>query len=381
MKDHYDPWYVRLPDGHIVKAKSTASVRHHVEAGNIPLNSTARRHSDEEWVGLAWITEFADLGGGPTRNHDALTEIAPTDGVPPSPEAAPKSGVAARLDPLRLQTVGIRGLVEELIAAFDSTVSGGKLAVAGIVAAVGALATFLVMRGALLVYAEGAWLAQVLSGSVALLALATIAALLTRQTHLELSRMRPVSQAEARAGAGGFILRVFLGYVATIGVGIGIILLLQHVPGWTVKTTASASATVSEAAATAAWAVALLLAVVVFATMLLSLLVAPVLIVEECSLGDAIREWRSILREHRLRVVVYEGMALAVATVAALPVAAPVWLALYFGPQLPPAAANWVTLAVPEILLALAAAPALAFLVVANLFIYLNLRYEHTPPK
>ena len=64
MKEHHDPWYVRLPDGKIIKAKSTSSVRHHVEAGNIPLNSMARRDTEEEWVSLVWISEFADFGEG-----------------------------------------------------------------------------------------------------------------------------------------------------------------------------------------------------------------------------------------------------------------------------------------------------------------------------
>ena len=51
MKDHYDPWYVRLPDGRTIKAKSTASVRHHVEAGHVPLNSMLRRDPDARPTG------------------------------------------------------------------------------------------------------------------------------------------------------------------------------------------------------------------------------------------------------------------------------------------------------------------------------------------
>ena len=61
MKEHYDPWFIRLPDGRTIKAKSTASVRHHVEAGHIPLNSMVRRDPDEQWVALVWVAEFADL--------------------------------------------------------------------------------------------------------------------------------------------------------------------------------------------------------------------------------------------------------------------------------------------------------------------------------
>ena len=133
MKEYYDPWYVRLPDGHVVKAKSTTSVRHHVEAGNIPLNSMARRDSKHEWKTLTWIAEFTDLGPArtnrmpPAANGPAAQSVPTANG---SAEHVLKSGISARLDPMRLQTVGVRGLIDELIAALDSTVSAGKLIVA-----------------------------------------------------------------------------------------------------------------------------------------------------------------------------------------------------------------------------------------------------------
>jgi hypothetical protein len=383
MKEHYDPWYVRLPDGRIVKAKSTASVRHHVEGGNIPLNSMARRTSDEEWVGLGWIAEFADLGTEgrrtPLDGSDGPPSGAPSNNGSSS-EVSLKGGISARLDPLRLQTVGIRGLVDELIAAFDSTVSTGKLLVAATTTLIGALAIFVVVRVALMAFSDGIWLAQTLGSLTGLLAGAVLTALLTRQTHLELSTMRPVRPAEARASAGRFVFRVFLGYVLTFGAGVGLLIVLNHAPEWVAKSTSSMGVSAHEVIVTAAWVVCICLAVGIVIVMTLGLLVAPVLIVEDCSLGDAFREWRSILREHRGRVMVYEGMALAIAVVAALPLAVPVQIALQFG-ALPLAASNWVVAGLPFLLHALAISPALAFLAVANLFIYLNLRYEYTPAK
>jgi len=91
MKEHYDPWYVRLPDGRTIKAKSTTSVRHHIEAGHVPLNSMVRRDSSEEWVSLIWVAEFADFGASPGA-------------TPPTPSGSgsnhtSRSGVSARLDP------------------------------------------------------------------------------------------------------------------------------------------------------------------------------------------------------------------------------------------------------------------------------------------
>jgi hypothetical protein len=380
MKNGHIPWYVRLPDGRIVTAKSTASVRHHVESGNIPLNSMARRDMAEEWTSLAWIAEFSDLAGG-SRNVATITADTP---LPSSlknvstPEIHLKSGISSRLDPLRLQTVGIRGLVDELIAAFDSTVSTGKLRVATITCAVGALAVFAIMRVTLLAYPEGAWLAQLLAGIMGLVWLACATALLTRQTHLELSSMRPVYPGEANKNAGAFILRVFLGYVATIGLAVGIIVLLQHLPGWVGDWTRGMNANAGEAIMTATTVLGTLAAVGVFALFLMSFLLPPVLVVEECSLGNAIREWRSILREHRLRVMIYEGMAIALSAVAALPVALPVYLAQHYGPAL---SSNTLGQALPFALWGMALAPAIAFLAVANLFIYLNLRYEYSPGK
>lgn len=379
MKNGHVPWYVRLPDGRIVTAKSTASVRHHVESGNIPLNSMARRGAEDEWTSLAWIAEFSDLVGGSRNGLAAEKEAVLTPSKNGSQsEIHLKSGISSRLDPLRLQTVGIRGLVDELIAAFDSTVSTGKLTVACITCTLGAVAVYVIMRLSMVAYAEGVWLAQVLGGVMGLAWLACATALLTRQTHLELSSMRPVFPSEANKNAGPFIFRVFLGYVATIGLAVGTIVLIQHVPGWVGKWTHGMNANAAEAIATAVMIVGFLAAVGVFALILMSFLLPPVLVVEECSLGNAIREWRSILREHRLRVMIYEGMAIALAAVAAIPVALPVFLAQQYGPGIPP---NAVGLALPFALWGLALAPAIAFLAVANLFIYLNLRYEYSPGK
>jgi hypothetical protein len=384
MKDHYDPWYVQLPDGRVVTAKSTASVRHHVEAGNIPLNSRARRDTSAAWQRLSRFNEFSDLSATGSRSVVSVQESAqlPPSSNGSSPDVNVKSGISARLDPMRLQTVGIRGLVDELIAAFDSTISTGKLVVACASCLLGSLTVFLIVRALLLSFPEGLFLAQFVAGVVGFAILAVVVALLTRQTHLELSTMRPVSPREASQQIGPFIWRVFLGYALTVGVGIGLLVLLWHTPEWVARSVGGINPTVAEGLLTIAWLFALVLAVAAFAIMLLSFLVPPILVVEECSVGDAIREWRALLREHRLRVMVYEGMALALGFVAALPMFAPVQLALRFGPPLSSLGeSNWIIDAMPVVLQSIAFGPALAFLAVANLFIYLNLRYEYTPNK
>jgi len=376
MKERYDPWFIQLPDGRVVKAKSTASVRHHVAAGHIPLNSMARRETHEDWQMLTRISAFADLGRPQTSEHD-LAPAAPSNNGS-SADINVKSGISARLDPMRLQTVGIRGLVDELIAAFDSTVSTGKLAIACAGCLVGSITVFVTVRLVLLA-SEGIWVTALLGGIAGFAALSVIVALLTRQTHMELSKMRPVATSEARSGIVMFSLRVFLGYAVTIGLGIGLLALLGRAPEATAKAVAGMDSNVAEVLTTGAWLIGILLEVGIFTMMLASLLVPPILVVEECSIGASIREWRALLGEHRTRVMVYEAMALVLAIVAALPLLLPVHLASIFKPPLEPP--NWISEALFPVLRAVAFGPALAYLAVANLFIYLNLRYEYTPAK
>src|SRR5262249_12542180 len=131
------------------------------------------------------------------------------------------------------------------------------------------------------------------------------------------------------------------------------------------------------AAATAVSILGLLVTLVVFGVVLnLIWLLAPILVVEEGSAADALREGRALFREHRLRIFLYEGRALALGRVATLPLALPAYLAtgsLVF--------VNPVVSGVVAALWGLVAGPLIAFLAVANVFVYLNLRYEYTPAK
>jgi hypothetical protein len=280
MKEHLDPWYVRLPDGRVVKAKSTSSVRHHVEAGNIPLNSRARRDSREEWVSLTRIAEFTDFGAGRSKRSagpakdGASAQAVNANG---SAEHALKSGISARLDPMQLQTVGIRGLVDELIAAFDSTVSTGKLIVAAGIGAATSIVALLMMRGALAVNLDGVWFAELAAGVTALFGLAALTALLTRQTHLELSTMRPVRPSEAMEGVAHYVIQIFLGYLATIGVAVGLIVLLHQSPEWLRGLTDNS--VVGEILPTAVVSIGVVVAACLFALMTISFLLPSILVV------------------------------------------------------------------------------------------------------
>src|SRR5262249_36144501 len=105
---------------------STEAVRHHVQAGRIPRNSQVRRAPDEEWTALEWTQEFSAAVAALTPPPEPVEEPPRRPGSSPD---VPPLGIAARLDPPRLQTVGVRGLGEELLAALDSTLVRGKLVI------------------------------------------------------------------------------------------------------------------------------------------------------------------------------------------------------------------------------------------------------------
>lgn len=386
MRDHYDPWYVRLPDGRTIKAKSTASVRHHVQAGHIPLNSMVRRDSEEEWAALVWVAEFADLAAPSARS------IAPPTPDRPPQATAGRSGVSARLDPMRLQTVGVRGLMDELVAALDSALSRTKM----VPAFAAAILVFLGMFAARTVHrwlAEpGAfpWLPVVAGTAFAVLILSILNALLARLTHTEVSTMRPARLRAELAGLPRSAVSVVVANALVAGGALGLLFLLQHVPGWVDQGVADAGLGRRPRAAifTPVLVVVQLLSVFAWLVVGLCWLLTPAIVVEESSWLAGIREWRQLIREHFGRVLVYEGLAVLLGIAVALPVTLAVSLALVGQPRLVPA---WPAGAVPyesavtgtvaAILEALTVAPVLAVLGVANVFIYLNLRYEHGPGR
>src|SRR5947209_4763934 len=117
MAQGSDAWYVLLPDGQVLRAASTQALRQHVGSGRIPPASRVRRSPDDEWVGLEWAEEFADLAAQQTSRPA------------PVPLRQAPAGVAARFDPMRLHTVGVRALLDELLAAMDSTLVRAKLVI------------------------------------------------------------------------------------------------------------------------------------------------------------------------------------------------------------------------------------------------------------
>jgi hypothetical protein len=380
MKDHYDPWYVRLPDGRTIKAKSTTSVRHHVEAGHIPLNSLLRRTSDDEWVELTWIAEFVDLGpNSPSRIQSAQQSAQ---------EATARSGLSARLDPMRLQTVGVRGLIDELIAALDSTLTKTKI----VPALFAGVLLYMALFGAQVIadkfFVPGHQI-ETVGVAAAFIILVLTNTLIGRLTHLELSTMRPAKL--SNGFSTGVTLQVLIAQTVVAGGGLALLFAMNKIHAWAVGESLSnvhfGGGTWFELS-TLIFVLVMLLSIPVWLVIGLCWLLTPAIVVEESSWIGGLREWRQLLREHFGRILVYEGLALFLGFVVSVPLTMAVSLALYGQPTFFPSwpasphfADNWGLGLIEAGLKGLTAGPLIATLAVTNVFIYLNLRYEYTPAK
>jgi len=387
MKDYYDPWFVRLPDGRTIKAKSTTSVRHHIEAGHVPLNSMVRRDSSEEWVSLIWVAEFADFG-------------ASSGATPPTPSGTgsnhtSRSGVSARLDPMRLQTVGVRGLIDELIAALDSTLSRSKILPAFLASILIYLGLFAArsLHHLVLDPTDVPWLPVVAGAAFAVIVLSILNAVLGKLTHLELSSMRPAKLSEGLKGCVKYTIPALIANSVVAGSSLGLLFLMRKVPQWTAQalTDAGMHVDTQQILFTPILVVIYIISALLWIIVGLCWLLTPAIVVEESSWLAGIREWRQLIKEHFGRVVVYEGLTVMLGIAVALPLTLAVGLALEGNLSVLPVSpvspvghgegANWVMGTVQAAMHGLTAAPLFALLAVANVFIYLNLRYEQTPNR
>jgi hypothetical protein len=110
-----------------------------------------------------------------------------------------------------------------------------------------------------------------------------------------------------------------------------------------------------------------------------ALLLGPVVVVEEGSVFRTLAEWWRLLSQYFGQVFLFEVLALGIGLLTTVPLFLPLVLAAggRFGGAGLDNAIGWTVL----ILAGLAAAPLIAYLPVANVFIYLNLRYESAPRR
>jgi hypothetical protein len=393
MSSNNDAWYVRFPDGRVLRANSTAIVRQQLGAGRIPFGSTVRRSPDEEWTSIEWSEEFADVvaeqrklaevgtaSGRPSGRPPSspLIDVATGSGVrpltvPPPPGSTEGSGVAARLDPNRLQTVGVRGLVDELIGALDSTLVRKKIAVALMASlALGLLFAFAPLQP--LSFSEEAARQNRALAAVAVLLVGSMAtALLTRMTFVEVSRLRPARWSEAFKGFFGLSLRLAIAELVIAGNTLLILEVLRILPGYFLNSDPLEGYVAKGLTANIALIVAMIAEVMQWPVFGLSFLLAPILTVENCSIGTALLQWFRLVRRQFGRAFVYEALALGVGVIITLPLYFPIQSlgAIYRDAHFLEAVA-----ATQVVLKVMALGPLFAYLVVANVFIYLNLRYE-----
>jgi hypothetical protein len=350
MASSTDLWYVRLPDGRVMRTRSTEAMRHFFKTGRIPLESRVRRPGEETWQPIDSVTEFADL----------LAQESDTRGKP-------RSGA------VELRTLGVRGLIEELFNAFDSSLQPAKLRTASLTGL--SMGLVLILGSATIPFLhERAWLGYLAIGAALLVLFSICTSIISQLTALELSRYRPAHFHEIRAGLPATIARVIGAFGLVSGSIVGLIVLLRYVPEWIAPVEAEELGFALELMRNVVNGARLFLEVLCWPILSLAmLLLGPILIVEEYSIIRALGEWLGMLRQHLGRIYLYQALAFALTTVMTLPLLLPVLLA--FGLAKPFAMSLGES--VPFfVLTGIAMTPMLSYLMVAHVFIYLNLRYE-----
>jgi hypothetical protein len=348
MATNGGPWYVRLPDGRTARARNSEVLRAFVRAGRIPWASQVRRSGDEAWLPLERIPAFAELRGGDLPPH-----------------AAHDSG--------ELRGFGARSILEELLNAFDSCRSHAKLMVAAAASLVLALGVLVLEQiGGLPL--TSVTVAEYAGTALAMLAAVTLASvLLTQITVIELDRHRPARAAEVRQGLHRHLVRVFLTQALVAGLLIGLILTFRLLPPWlAVHDLGDINSARDGLAATLAVLRPVVECICWPFVVVALVLLGPVLIIEDAAPLQGVREWLTMLRRHLGRIYLYEALAFLFAIALSLPLLMLVGLIRYAGDGTL-SEYDSITL---WVLAGLAFTPFMAYLMVANVFIYLNLRYE-----
>lgn len=381
-----DIWYIRFPDGRVLRAASTTILRQELSARRIPLGSTVRRAPSDEWVSLEWTQEFADLieelaSKPPPRRspnaaalpHNHTAPVAPSARHAGTPDNDHPATVGSRLDPSRLHLVGVHGYFDELLAALDSTLVGKKLLL-GLIAGLLLGAMFVLSRAASFEQADGSLPIVWLLLALGLFVVDGVGVLLARLTYLELARLRPPSWREGLRGLGRLIVWVAISQLLIWGILGSLIVLFRWLPFWLGPGDAESWTTSQQIVAGIDLAVGMILEVLVYLVFALWWLLPSLLAAENCTVWSGLGQWLSLLRRNLGSVLLYQVMAVAVGGLLTVPF----WLLI--GPLMlpsfyPPEELHEVASAMRLVLVGLACAPLLTYWIIANVFIYLNLRY------
>jgi hypothetical protein len=358
MPDSSDLWYIRFPDGRVVRAANTGIVRQQLAAGRLPAGTRVRRTPGDEWRRLEHYPEFAANGTA------LLTGPERRDGQPAT--------IASRLDPALMPLAGVRSLVEELRAALDSALVRSKLLAAGLAGLVlGALAALAALPG-FDFGTQPPGLGWILP-PIALLTTCWLAVVLARMTYAELSRLRPARLSDALAGCVGPTVNLFVAQGLLAFLFGGLIFGLRWLPGWLLTAGNEQTTEVFAVVAVVMAVLGIVLEAVLWCGLVLLLPLGALVAIEQGSFIKALGLWGRLVRQRRGPLLLAEGLALGFALVVAVPLALLAAGLLSRGVPAEHALATELTL---RVLLGLLGSVVLAYLLVANVFIYLHLRYE-----
>ena len=378
-----DFWYVRFPDGRVLRAASTVVLRQELSAGHVPVGSTVRRAPNDEWVALEWTQEFSDLieelaarpptSATPSRSRAADSPPAPAPRRSTHASSASVPSVGSRLDPSRLHLVGVRGHLDELLAALDSALAPKKMLL-GVVAGL--------LLGVLLLLERAAWFerdGRRLATAWTLLAVGmvvfdAVSGLLTRLTFIELARLRPARWREALNGLGRLTVWVVASQAIVRGSVWGLIVLLRWLPFWLGPGPEEPWSKSQQILAGSVLALGMVGEALLWSVFFFWWLMPPLLVVEDCTVWTGLRQWLTLLHRHLGQVFLYQTMAVGLGVLVTAPfllLIAPLFLPTFY----PPEALQDVAEGTRFLLLGLACAPLLTYWITSNVFIYLNLRY------
>jgi hypothetical protein len=374
-----DFWYVRFPDGRVLRAASTAILRQELSARRIPLGSTVRRSPNDEWVSLEWTQEFADVVEE-LAAHPPVVESHPNESPntresdtsrPTNSTAEHFATVGSRLDPARLHLVGVRGYLEELLAALDSALVAKKLLL-GLIAGL-LLGTLFLLERAGWFEQDSRWLATAWSlFGICMVVFAALAGLITRLTYAELVRLRPARWQHGLDGLGRLTLWIVVSKLIVWGGAGGLIVLLRWLPHW------SGPSGMWDPSQQIRGGMFLVLGMIgealLYSVFFLWFLMPTLIVVEGCTALGGLRQWLALLRRHLGHAFLYQMMAIGLGVLVTAPfflLIAPLYLPTFH----PPEDLQEVARSTRYLLLGLASAPFLTYWTTANVFIYLNLRY------
>jgi hypothetical protein len=354
-------WYIRFPDGRVLRADGAAVVRQQLKAGRLPVGTRLRRSPDDKWQAVERYPEFADLA-------PRTVAILPRNGTArPGPAT-----IASRLDPVLLRLAGVRGLVEDLLAALDSTMGRSKLGVTALAGLLlGGLAAVAALPGFDFAISPPGLGWVLLLGALVVWSL--LSTMLSRMTYVELSRLRPARWRDGLSRWLESALHLAVAQGLLLVVLGGLIVDLRSLPGWLLDAGSDETMQGYRIAAEVVTVVGMVLEVVLWPLLLLLLPLGALVVVEQYTFPKALREWARLVWQKPGRLVLAEGLALGVGLVIAAPLGL---LVSVLATRLAGAEFALAATLTQRVLLGLLGSVVLGYLVVANVFIYLNLRYE-----